>query len=417
MKQNWHGSYAGRNSALRFCAVLMTLLLVALLLMGLESLIMSQVDVMLDQLDDYKKTLTQDVKWIMQHLHQLAEIVPHVMQKPVRNAIEKLQRTEFNDHFVNNIFAYANTFLQDVIAQTESLAMGLCFFFLYTFLWLFVPMHVNSHSEKAKQFKTLHLRQYPRTLSYVEGEDHHQHELQEQLYKVVWEYIKSMSLINGVFALVVQLLLWQFDVNLRTLVAVSCFFLGFIPELGTIIAIVLPLPLVIFAPRDHNDAPSDHNKTSEQTDGAGTNFNPFANFSTVGWMTLWVFVGMVLIKLLVANVLTSLIMGRNRTLAGAVSSPPSRRDVSTTGFFEFSYCWSWCDVSTGIYKLFGSNKEEVGESGDEMDVKETHPVVILFVVVLSGQIWGPVGMLISVPVVSLIRLAMNIWYLEDKNRK
>jgi len=375
--------------------------------MGLESLIMSQVDVMLDQLDDYKKTLTQDVKWIMQHLHQLAEIVPHVMQKPVRNAIEKLQRTEFNDHFVNNIFAYANTFLQDVIAQTESLAMGLCFFFLYTFLWLFVPMHVNSHSEKAKQFKTLHLRQYPRTLSYVEGEDHHQHELQEQLYKVVWEYFKSMSLINGVFALVVQLLLWQFDVNLRTLVAVSCFFLDFIPELGTIIAIVLPLPLVIFAPRDHNNAPSDHNKTS-----AGTNFNPFANFSTVGWTTLWVFVGMCLIKLLVANVLTSLIMGRNRTLAGAVAARP-RRDVSGScaGFFE------WCDVSTGIYKFFGWNKEEDGESDDEMDVKETHPVVILFVVVLSGEIWGPVGMLISVPVVSLCRLAVNVWYMEDKKRK
>jgi len=92
--------------------------------------------------------------------------------------------------------------------------------------------------------------------------------------------------------------------------------------------------------------------------------------------------GMVLIKLLVANVLTSIVMGKNRTLAGSLQS--ERKGAAGEG----------------------SNVEEE-------EVKETHPVLILFFVVLSGEIWGAVGMLISVPVISLVRLALNVWYLEE----
>lgn len=45
-------------------------------------------------------------------------------------------------------------------------------------------------------------------------------------------------------------------------------------------------------------------------------------------------------------------------------------------------------------------------------IKETHPVLILFFVVLAGEIWGPVGMLISVPVVSSVRLMLNFWNMQ-----
>jgi predicted PurR-regulated permease PerM len=375
LKSRWHGSYAGQNSALRFISVLMTLLLVALALFGSYSLIMTQIGVMLEQLDGYKKTITEDVQWLSAHMDELTDRVPSILRGPVRRAIARFQNVATDENFLNRIGSYANSFLEGFISQTESLAMGLCFFFLYTFLWLFVPMHLNSHAEKANTFKVVHFRP-KRSVSFVEGEDTPYAEVQEQLYRVVWQYFLSMCVINGVFALAVQILLSQLEVNLSTFVAIACFFLGFIPELGTIIAIVLPLPLVVFAPREEHDATS---QTSN-----GDLVNPFSDFSSVGWKTLWVLVGMILIKLLVANVLTSIVMGRNKTLSGAVHNKSKR--FKTT---------------------IESNVE------DKMEVKETHPVVILFVVVLSGQIWGPVGMLISVPVVSLCRLAVNVWYLDE----
>jgi len=386
LKSRWHGSYAGQNSALRFIAVLMTLFLVALALSGINALIMMQVENMLDQLDGYKQTITKDLQWVIEHIDELTNRIPPLMRTPVRNVIDRFKHVAVDEDFISRIGTYANDFLQPFLSQTESLAMGLCFFFLYTFLWLFVPMHVCGHSEKAKTFTVVHFKAR-RSVSFVEGEDAPYAEVQEQLYRVVWNYFLSMALINAVFALAVQLLLSQFDVNLSSFVAIACFFLGFIPELGTIIAIVLPLPLVVFAPRDQQ-------ATSVPSSSGGELVNPFANFSTVGWKTLWVFVGMILIKLLVANVLTSIIMGKNKALSGAVHF----RGAETGRI----------NTPMRVPSTFDTPRYQ-----DEMDVKETHPVVILFVVVLSGQIWGPVGMLISVPVVSLCRLAVNVWYLED----
>jgi len=317
----------------------------------------------------------------MQHMDDFTNRVPPIIRSSVENLVKRFKNVAQDEDLINRIGSYANGFLEGVISQTESIAMGLCFFFLYTFLWLFVPMHVNSHAEKAKTFKVAHFRP-KRSVSFVEGEDTPYAEVQEQLYRVVWQYFLSMCVINAVFGLAVQLLLSQLDVNLSSFVAIACFFLGFIPELGTIIAIVLPLPLVVFEPRvDH----------AANVQSSGELVNPFANLDSVGWKTLWVFVGMILIKLLVANVLTSIVMGRNKTLAGAVQP---RREQS----------------KFGSVTAFASEDEE-------MDVKETHPVVILFVVVLSGQIWGPVGMLISVPVVSLCRLAVNVWYLDHTPKK
>merc|ERR1712151_25747 len=70
-------------------------------------------------------------------------------------------------------------------------------------------------------------------------------------------------------------------------------------------------------------------------------------------------IGMLIIKVVVSNVLEAYLMGHNPTLSGAV------RD----------------------HKL--------------EEIKETHPVIILFIVVFAGQIWGPTGMLLSVPLISL----------------
>lgn len=75
-------------------------------------------------------------------------------------------------------------------------------------------------------------------------------------------------------------------------------------------------------------------------------------------------IGMLLIKFAVSNGLESLVMSRSAVLSGQMNSE---------------------------------------ESNDE-----THPVLILFAVVLCGEIWGVAGMLISVPLLSLVRLLLNL---------
>merc|ERR1711879_1003215 len=69
----------------------------------------------------------------------------------------------------------------------------------------------------------------------------------------------------------------------------------------------------------------------------------------------------------ISNVLESYLMGHNQTLSGALKSQELEK------------------------------------------IKETHPVAILFFVVLAGEVWGPVGMLVSVPFVALARLMFNLW--------
>merc|ERR1711966_64526 len=65
----------------------------------------------------------------------------------------------------------------------------------------------------------------------------------------------------------------------------------------------------------------------------------------------------------------------------------------------------------------GRNPQLAGalKEGDVKDVKETHGVVVLFAVVFFGKIWGAVGMLISVPVISIVRLTWNVGHKYDQS--
>merc|ERR1712032_1081051 len=53
--------------------------------------------------------------------------------------------------------------------------------------------------------------------------------------------------------------------------------------------------------------------------------------------------------------------------------------------------------------IMGRNQVLAGAISKENKFVETHPVVVLFVVVVCGDIWGPVGMIIAVPIISLVR--------------
>lgn len=84
------------------------------------------------------------------------------------------------------------------------------------------------------------------------------------------------------------------------------------------------------------------------------------------WILLLVLLWMVGIKTVVSNFLESMVMGKNKVLSGVV-----------------------------------------GEHHDA-EVRETHGAIILLAVILCGDVWGPVGMLISVPLISVVRLVINV---------
>merc|ERR1712187_437290 len=165
------------------------------------------------------------------------------------------------------------------------------------------------------------------------------------MYHIMQVYFTLKLLVNFLFAICVWCLLHLLGMDLSGVLAVSSFCLSFIPELGTIVSMVLPIPMILLIPLPSSDA------------------------SRVVMLGRFI-IGMCVIKVLVSNVLESYLMGHNPTLSGAV------RDHQLE------------------------------------EIKETHPVVILFIVVFAGQIWGPTGMLLSVPLVSLARLMLNFWYLQ-----
>mmetsp|Transcript_119324 Transcript_119324/g.283251 ORF Transcript_119324/g.283251 Transcript_119324/m.283251 type:complete len:483 (+) Transcript_119324:12-1460(+) len=66
-------------------------------------------------------------------------------------------------------------------------------------------------------------------------------------------------------------------------------------------------------------------------------------------------------------------------------------------------------VSNGIESFVMARSPVLAGQVDEHSKShETHPVLILFAVVLSGNIWGVTGMLISVPMLSLARFVLNL---------
>ena len=146
------------------------------------------------------------------------------------------------------------------------------------------------------------------------------------------------SFCNLIFSLCAWLLLEWIGVDLAVVIALICFFLSFIPEIGSLVSLALPVPLLLLDSR-----------------------HPLALRAR---NVLTSVIGMLFIKFVVSNGLESVVMGKSATLAGKVS--------------------------------------------EEGNTEETHPVLILFVVILFGEIWGATGMLVSVPLISMVRLTINL---------
>merc|ERR1712007_89685 len=116
---------------------------------------------------------------------------------------------------------------------------------------------------------------------------------------------------------------------------------------------------------------------------------------------------MLLVKMLVSNMLESYMISKNPVLVGAIegpNEPPLSNFVSYMSKKDWCMCKGLCGLN---WKKWGSWKKK--PNADVEDLDELHPVIILFAVVIWGQIWGDIGMLISVPMVSFFVVLLRVW--------
>lgn len=370
--------FAGRNVLFRGVAVVLTLSIVATVFLGLSSLLYASVESFAqgNRLELYREQFVNLVSAANVALLELPDrlsFLPNATQDQLRTTVMDLERAV---HLNNTFFIENQEFivdsLKEAVGSSSTLLTEVGLYVLYTTMWLFVPLQINPDETKEKYagkvFGVCNIwrsraqllpnaghessveestrGRMPFALYFYHTQSDPRQDLQERMYHIMQVYFSLKLAVNSLFAVCVWFLLFNLGVDLSGFLGVACLILSFIPELGTVVSIALPIPIILLMPM-----PAD---------------SPHSRAAILGRFV----VGMILIKLCVSNVLESYVMGHNATLSGAVK-----------------------------------NHELV-------KIKETHPVVILFFVVLSGQIWGPLGMLISVPLLSLFRLMLNVWHMR-----
>jgi len=352
---------------------------VAAIALGLSSLLYANVENFThgDRMELYRQQffkLVADADAGLRHIPDSMSFLPNSTRDQIRNGISDAENTfRVNSTFIAKNQEYIVDKLKEAVGSSSTFLVEVTFYVLYTTIWLFAPLKINPNSLKErhagrvfsicgswKRSVLMLLRGTPMEpfdeerlhpegslmRHFYQTNSDPRHDLQERLYRIMQVYFSLKMLTNVAFAICVWCLLHLLCVDLSYLLAVACLCLSFIPELGTIISVLLPIPIILLMPMPSPD---------------------YTRSAVLGRFLL----GMLVIKLLVSNVLESYLMGHNQTLSGAVKD-------------------------------------------QELDtIQETHPVAILFVVVLAGEIWGPTGMLIAVPCVSFMRLALNFWRLQE----
>jgi len=378
LRLRWDPSFAGRNTLFRFVAAIWALSCVAAVALGLTSLLYANVENFAhgDRMELYRQQffkLVADADASLQHIPDTLSFLPNTTKDQIRRAIVDAENTfRMNSTFIAKNQEYIVDELKDAVGSSSTLLVEVTFYVLYTMIWLFAPLKINPNLKKEqyagrvfnicgswKRSVLMLLRGTPMEppeeeklhpegtsmRDFYQAHSDPRQDLQERLYRIMQVYFSLKLLTNVVFAVCVWCLLHWLAVDLSYLLAVACLCLSFIPELGTIISVLLPIPIILLMPMSSPDC---------------------TRSGLLGRFLL----GMLVIKLLVSNVLESYLMGHNPTLSGAVKD----QELET--------------------------------------IQETHPVAILFVVVLAGEIWGPTGMLLAVPCVSFMRLALNFWRLQ-----
>ncbi|CAE8624774.1 unnamed protein product [Polarella glacialis] len=291
----WKLEDAGRFFLPRLVAVVMVLTVAAISIGQLVSSLMANL-----------KNI--DLQVYRQGLTELEQAILALAQKVSPDIKDQLQSrlTSLSDRISNTALELTN----QVLSSMTNLLVQVTMFLLYALMWLLKPLPAG-----------------------------------RAVFLIVRTYFMYKSFCNFVFSLCVWCLLAWIGADLAVVLALVCFFLSFIPEVGGFIALILPVPLLLLDSR---------HPLSERA----------ANVLTAS-------LGMLAIKFLVSNGLESVVMGKSATLAGAEG----------------------CNRAT---------------------TEETHPVLILFSVIICGEVWGTTGMLISVPLISMVRLVLNLERSLDK---
>lgn len=226
------------------------------------------------------------------------------------------------------------------------------FFMLYVIFLLLSPIHIKTAARKG-----------------ADGV-----ELQEYLVDVMGAYFQVKTLSNSIFGTCVYILLSNLGIGLPMIIALISFTLAFIPEIGAIISMILPIPLIFIAPPvDQNGKEIEHPA------------NPFPDIQHRLTVLVCYIIWMLVIKMLVSNMLESYMIAKNPVLIGAIERPEPKSNN-----FDWRSWSSWKSL------IWTQHEEKVQVE----KLEELHPVLILFAVVIWGEIWGNIGSLISVPMVS-----------------
>ena len=155
-------------------------------------------------------------------------------------------------------------------------------------------------------------------LGYRPPEERDPTTLWAQLRRQINEYVRVKTIVSLVTGVLTFLILSWLRVDLALVFGTLAFFLNFIPNIGSLLAMVLPLPIIILAPPEQLS---------------------FAD-------KLLAFAGPGTVQLVMGNLVEPRWMGRSLDL---------------------------------------------------------HPVVVLLSLIFWGYLWGPIGMLLSVPITSVVK--------------
>mmetsp|Transcript_73812 Transcript_73812/g.153819 ORF Transcript_73812/g.153819 Transcript_73812/m.153819 type:complete len:529 (-) Transcript_73812:285-1871(-) len=390
LPRRWEGGDAGRYSTFRILSVCITLGLVGLLALVLKEVVQTEVSAVTRKFGLYKSQVTalaaSLMNFVSEKMVQLPDLVPPSYRNQTLAVIETVDASinRAVDELPSTAEGMGLSMLNAILTQTSSSLFDLVFFMLYSAFMLFDPLHINFDTPEDKGAQKSPTsggwKDWWRAFAFTEGhrgtpllQDQSPRsegdrvrltEVQYRIYRIVWSYFFLTILLNTIFGVAVFFLMQSLKVDLAVVLAASTFFLSFIPELGAIVAACLPIPFILLTPTEecvvHKHLQDNHHTYYDDTDPTCVKDLP-VRFQHV----IVAIIGFMAIKLVISNILSAYLIGRNRILAGAV----------------------------------GNNQEEV---------RETHGVLVMFAVVFFGKVWGVVGMLISVPVISVVRLTLNM---------
>eukprot|EP00927_Polykrikos_kofoidii_P061669 TRINITY_DN56502_c0_g1_i1.p1 TRINITY_DN56502_c0_g1~~TRINITY_DN56502_c0_g1_i1.p1 ORF type:complete len:588 (-),score=63.82 TRINITY_DN56502_c0_g1_i1:118-1791(-) len=414
----WTAKDPGEWISFRIIAVVLTLILLGISAMLFWVGFSSEGHDMVKQFPLYAAQVTS----MFEHLNDLVDALSGALPASIQHLAKEIAATMLDKLRKFNLEEYAQHGGTKIVAEffsiSASFATQTVFFLLYSSFLLLAPIHISltsaepsgkedtrwtrwlgwpaapgisaparlSRSESARKSwqkaffhvtqenrhrKTNRLSLYPVFLPLMlesqdataTVEDKEAEELQHYLYKIMWNYFIMLIVLNAIFAGLVYIVMRGLGVDVSMLIASSSFFLSFIPELGSIASLILPMPFILLTPLRDFQVPEHSPSCSPECHLQPTCICDFPDrLKHLCWAFLW----LCIIKLAVHNFLYSCSMGKNRVLSGAV------------------------------------------QSTEKHMVSETHGALVLFAVMFFGKIWGTTGMLISVPAISVIRLSMNL---------